>query len=234
VADTPFVRRFGRRLVLAAAVAALVCGVVLAVLGYQDRRPPAAATAAPKVAAPAAPPAAPAAGPTDPAVSPPATPPPTEGPTLARSEPVTVDIAQIGLHAPVTSVGLDSEGSVQVPPADAGRKAGWYNQGPTPGEIGPAVLVGHIDSKSGPAVFFEVGTLRPGATVEVRRADQSTAIFTVDSVERFTKSDFPTLRVYGDVAKAELRVITCGGEYDPKRGGYQDNTVAFAHLTGSR
>ncbi|GCD92439.1 class F sortase [Embleya hyalina] len=153
---------------------------------------------------------------------------------LARSEPVTVDIAEIGVHAPVTSVDLDADGAVQVPPAEGERRAGWYDQGPTPGELGPAVLVGHLDSAAGPAVFYEVGNLRPGATVEIRRADQSTAIFTVDTVERFTKTDFPTQRVYGDLNRAELRVITCGGEYDADKGGYQDNTILFAHLTGSR
>nr|WP_237535073.1 class F sortase [Streptomyces sp. SID3343] len=224
---------------MAAAVAALVCGIVLAVIGYQDHRPPAAARAAPKVAAPAALPLSPAAPdggaagrPADPAAAP-APSPPVEGPILARSEPVAVDIAEVGLHASVIAVGLEPDGSVQVPPPDNGRKAGWYNQGPTPGEIGPAVVVGHLDSQSGPAVFFDVGRVHPGATVEVRRADQSTAVFTVDTVERYAKSEFPTLRVYGDLNKAELRLITCGGDYDPANGGYQDNTVLYAHLTGS-
>jgi hypothetical protein len=198
----------------------LVCGIVLAVIGYQARRPSAAATVAPKVVSTAPP------SPAAPIVA--------EGPLLARSEPATVDIAEIGLHAPVTAVGLDAVGAVQVPPADQDRRAGWYNQGPTPGELGPAVLVGHLDSVSGPAVFYDVGTVRAGSTVEIRRADQSTAVFTVDTVERFTKTDFPTQRVYGDLNRAELRLITCGGDYDPGRGGYQDNTVLFAHLTGSR
>ncbi|WP_101897427.1 class F sortase [Embleya scabrispora] len=232
MADTSFVRRVGRRLLLVVAVAAVVCGVVLGVIGYQNRRPPATATAAPKSVATAAPsPAAGALG--DPAGSA-AAPAPPEGPILARSEPVTVDITEIGVHAPVTSVGLDADGAVQVPPAEDERRAGWYDQGPTPGELGPAVLVGHLDSAAGPAVFYEVGNLRPGATVEIRRADQSTAIFTVDAVERFTKTDFPTQRVYGDLNRAELRVITCGGDYDADKGGYQDNTILFAHLTGSR
>ncbi|MFI6587943.1 class F sortase [Embleya sp. NPDC050493] len=222
MADTPLTRRAGRRLVLAAAVAVLVCGIVLAVIGYQDRRPPAAATAAPKVVSTATPsPAAPAA-------------PAVEGPLLARSEPATVDIAEIGLHAPVAAVGLDADGAVQVPPPDQERRAGWYDQGPTPGELGPAVLVGHLDSTTGPAVFYDVGTVRAGSTVEIHRADRSTAVFTVDAVERFTKTDFPTQRVYGDLNRAELRLITCGGDYDPEHGGYQDNTVLFAHLTGSR
>ncbi|MFE3204311.1 class F sortase [Embleya sp. NPDC059237] len=241
MADTSFLRRAGHRLLLVVAVAAVVCGVVLGVIGYQNRRPPATATAAPKAVATAAP--SPAAGapadaadparPADPA-GPAAAPAPPEGPVLARSEPVTIDIAEIGVHAPLTSVDLDADGAVQVPPADNERHAGWYDQGPTPGELGPAVLVGHLDSAAGPAVFYEVGTLRPGATVEIRRADQSTAIFTVDAVERFTKTDFPTQRVYGDLNRAELRVITCGGEYDADKGGYQDNTILFAHLTGSR
>ncbi len=201
----------------------LVCGIVLAVIGFQERRPPAAATAAPKVVSTATPSPGDAAPPVA-----------VEGPLLARSEPATVDIAQIGLHAPITAVGLDAAGAVQVPAPDQGRRAGWYNQGPTPGELGPAVLVGHLDSVSGPAVFYDVGTVRAGSTVEIRRADQSTAVFTVDTVERFAKADFPTQRVYGDLNRAELRVITCGGDYDPGRGGYQDNTVLFAHLTGSR
>lgn len=200
----------------------LVVGIVLAVFGYQQRRPPTAATAAPKVVSTTTPSPAPPAAPA------------VEGPLLSRSEPATVDIAEIGLHAPVTAVGLDTEGSVQVPPPDQSRRAGWYDQGPTPGELGPAVLVGHLDSTSGPAVFYDVGTVRAGSTVEIRRADRSTAVFTVDTVERFSKADFPTQRVYGDLNRAELRLITCGGDYDPEQGGYQDNTVLFAHLTGSR
>ncbi|MFI1385660.1 class F sortase [Embleya sp. NPDC020886] len=224
MADTPPVHRAGRRLLLAAAVAVLICGIVLAVMGYRAQRPPAAATAAPKVMSTAAP------SPTDTAPAAPA----VEGPLLARSEPAAIDIAEIGLHAPLTAVGLDAAGAVQVPPPDPERRAGWYDQGPTPGELGPAVLVGHLDSTTGPAVFYDVGTVRVGGTVEIRRADRSIAVFTVDTVERFAKSDFPTQRVYGDLNRAELRVITCGGDYDPEQGGYQDNTVLFAHLTGSR
>ncbi|MFI6978733.1 class F sortase [Embleya sp. NPDC050154] len=237
MADTPFLHRAGRRLLLVAAVAVLVCGVVLAVLGYQERRPPAAATAAPKVVsthAPATTPTGGPGGPNGPADPVPPAAPAVEGPILARAEPASVDIQEIGLHAPVTSVGLGADGAVEVPPPDPERHAGWYNQGPTPGELGPAVVVGHLDSASGPAVFYDVGTLHPGSTVEIRRADRSIAVFTVDSVERFAKAEFPTQRVYGDLNRAELRLITCGGDYDPDNGGYQDNTVLFAHLTGSR
>lgn len=149
---------------------------------------------------------------------------------LSRSRPVGIAIASIGVDAKtLVTLGKQADGSLQVP-TDFG-KAGWYTDGPAPGQFGPAVIVGHVDSANGPGIFYKLGALRPGATVNVRRADGSTARFSVDMVARYPKDRFPTNTVYGDTTqRAELRLITCGGGFDRKTGHYLDNVVAFAHL----
>ena len=149
---------------------------------------------------------------------------------LSRSRPVGIAIASIGVDAQtLVTLGKQADGSLQVP-TDFG-KAGWYTDGPTPGQFGPAVIVGHVDSTNGPGIFYKLGALRPGATVSVVRADGSTARFIVDMVARYPKDRFPTNTVYGDTTqRAELRLITCGGGFDTKSGHYLDNVVAFAHL----
>ncbi len=150
--------------------------------------------------------------------------------TLSRSRPVSIAIASIGVDSKtLVNLGKLPDGSLQVP-TDFG-KAGWYTEGPAPGQFGPAVIVGHVDSTNGPGIFYKLGALRPGATVTVRRADGSTARFRVDMVARYPKDRFPTSTIYGDTTqRAELRLITCGGGFDRKTGHYLDNVVAFAHL----
>jgi sortase (surface protein transpeptidase) len=150
---------------------------------------------------------------------------------LPASVPTRVRIPAIGVDAPLIALGLSPDGSVATPPLDRPDEAGWYDDGPTPGEIGPAVLLGHVDSaKSGPAVFYKLGRLKPGELVAVARRDGRTAQFRVDSVERFPKTAFPTERVYGDLPYPALRLITCGGAYDRRRHEYRDNVIVFAHL----
>jgi sortase (surface protein transpeptidase) len=113
------------------------------------------------------------------------------------------------------------------------KLVGWYEGGPTPGESGTAVAVGHLDTRTGPAVFAPLSQLRPGRLVEVRRADGRTAVYTVDAVKTYEKAHFPNREVYGDRGRPELRLITCGGVYD-RKAGYAGNVVVFAHLTETR
>ncbi|MFD0528206.1 class F sortase [Kitasatospora arboriphila] len=120
------------------------------------------------------------------------------------------------------------------PAADDRNLVGWYKDGPTPGERGPAVVAGHVDTTKGPAVFLMLYVLRPGNPVEVTRADGSVAVFTVDSVQTFAKNAFPDQLVYGDTPDAQLRLITCAGEYNRATHDYADNVVVFAHLSSTR
>ncbi|MEV0005419.1 class F sortase [Micromonospora sp. NPDC050980] len=150
------------------------------------------------------------------------------GPTLPRAAPLRVVIPRIGVDAGVVPVATDDNGALEVPPLAHPEVAGWYRPGPAPGQAGNAVLVGHVDSQRGPAVFFDLGRLRPGDTVRVVRADGRSAAFTVDGVGAYPKDRFPTERVYGGDAAARLRLITCGGRFDPRTGSYPDNIVVFA------
>ncbi|MFD7625223.1 class F sortase [Streptomyces sp. NPDC059851] len=151
---------------------------------------------------------------------------------LPGSPPTRIRIPSIRVDAPLTGLGLARDGSLDVPPPARRDLAGWYREGTTPGAVGTAVVVGHVDHASGPAVFYRLGALRRGDAVEVRRADGRTAVFTVHAVEVYDAEHFPDARVYGPSQRAELRVITCGGDFSP-RTGYQGNVVVFAHLTGT-
>jgi hypothetical protein len=162
------------------------------------------------------------------------TPPPREFPVLEPSRPIRIAIPSIDVKAPVHGVGLADDGSISVPSVHRHNEAGWYDQGPTPGEFGPAVIVGHADTKDGPSIFFALPKLKPGARIEITRRDRSIAIFEVNSVERFGKSKLPTDRVYGDYARPALRLITCGGRWLGGSIGYQDNIVAFASLVETK
>lgn len=156
---------------------------------------------------------------------------------LLRSLPVSVAIPAVGLHADIMKVGLSNSGAIEVPPLNQALKAGWYDGGPTPGEAGPAVIDGHVDSSEVPqnrAAFYELGDVRPGEVVEVTRADHSVAQFTVDSVESAGKSHFPTKKVYGGVPYAALRLITCGGPFNTNVHSYEDNVIVYAHLSGTK
>jgi sortase (surface protein transpeptidase) len=106
--------------------------------------------------------------------------------------------------------------------------AGWYTGGPRPGEVGPAAIIGHVDSHTGAGIFHRLGELRPGDDVHVRRADGTVASFLVERVEQYPKDAFPTERVYGNTDRSELRLITCGGEFDRGERSYTDNIVVYA------
>ncbi|WP_318333381.1 class F sortase [Micromonospora sp. BRA006-A] len=146
------------------------------------------------------------------------------------SRPVRLAVPAIKVNAPVTPVGQAKDGSVDVPPLTEHDQTGWYDRGAVPGDPGRAIIVGHVDTKSGPAVFYRLRSLKPGARIQVTRADRSVVTFKVDSVEYFDKSNLPAARVYGDSGPAELRLITCGGEWVGGRTGYQDNVIVFASL----
>ena len=145
--------------------------------------------------------------------------------------PVRLSVPAIKVDAPVTPVGQARDGSVDVPPLTETEQTGWYNRGAVPGEPGRAIIVGHVDSKSGPAVFYRLRELKPGALIRVTRTDRSVVSFTVDSVEYFDKAKLPAARVYGDSGPAELRLITCGGTWLGGRTGYEDNVIVFATRT---
>lgn len=150
-------------------------------------------------------------------------------PQLPPSVPVHLDIPAIKLHTKLTQLGLNEDGTVEVPPLGGDVPAGWYRNSVTPGEVGAAVLVGHVDSaRDGPAVFYRLGDLRPGDDITVRRADGTTATFQVETVALFPKNKFPTDLVYDPVPYPGLRLITCGGSFDRKRSSYRSNLVVTA------
>jgi sortase family protein len=140
-----------------------------------------------------------------------------------------VMIPAIRVDAPVVPVGLDGDGWVAAPPPEDPNLAGWFSGAVSPGEKGTSVIVGHVDNKSGPAVFYGLGSLKKGHHIEVRRQDGTTAVFEIYGVEVFAKDSFPSDRVYGSKGAPELRVITCGGGFS-KQNGYDGNVVVFARL----
>jgi hypothetical protein len=142
--------------------------------------------------------------------------------------PVRLQIPAIDVSTPLVKLGRLPDGSLEVP--KAWGTAGWYDQGPRPGQPGPAVILGHVDSKSGPAVFYQLRALRPGDIVRVGLADGRTLTFRVQRLQRYPKDEFPTEAVYFPTLNRELRLITCGGEFDYARGSYLDNVVVYATL----
>ncbi|MGW0878846.1 class F sortase [Streptomyces sp. NPDC002671] len=169
---------------------------------------------------------------TTPATPTPRPPAPSPHP-LPRSRATALAIPYLSVHAPVMGLRLDREHRMTAPPDDDPKLVGWYQDGPSPGERGTAVAVGHLDTGTGPAVFAGLSRLSPGRVIEVRRADGRTAVYTVDAVRTFEKSHFPDREVYGDRGRPELRLITCGGTYH-RRTGHAGNVVVFAHLAAVR
>ncbi|MBB5854281.1 class F sortase [Amycolatopsis umgeniensis] len=154
----------------------------------------------------------------------------TAAPPLGPSKPVTLEIPAIGVRTgEIVDLGLTGDGSLQVP-SDA-ITTGWFTGGPAPGELGPAVLAGHVDYKKVPGIFVRLKELKIGDEAVVHRQDGVDAVFTVYAVERHPKASFPTEKVYGDTTGPELRLITCGGDFDSSTGNYLDNVVAYAKLT---
>jgi Sortase domain len=199
-----------------------------------------------RLAAPSAPPAllalallvtGCAAGPSEPSAAPASSPPPAEAapgprdpgpePVLPRgAQPEAVVIPAIGVSSPLVRLGLQPDRRMEVP--EDYSVAGWYTGGPRPGDRGPAVIAGHVDSRRGPAVFYRLGELRKGDLIVVRYTGRAEARFRVERTERHPKRAFPTARVYGDTAGPALRLITCGGSFDRASGHYRDNVIVFA------
>ncbi len=157
-----------------------------------------------------------------------------EGPSLRRSPPVSVAIPAIGVQSALLRLGLNPDGSIAVPDlSTSADEAAWYKYSATPGQIGTAVIEGHVDSQVGPAVFFRLGALHPGDHIDVTLADGMTAVFRVTGVREYGKADFPTRMIYGPTNYAALRVVTCGGTFDYSTGHYLSSVVVFASLVSS-
>ena len=156
---------------------------------------------------------------------------PTFSPVPGQTQvalPVSLTIPAIGVKTSITHLGLEKNGSLQVPSTTT--VVGWYTESPRPGAVGSAVIAGHVDSYTGPGVFYFLHDLKAGEKVYVTRADKSVAEFSVTSVQSYPKAAFPTSIVYGPAPDAELRLITCGGDFDRSTGHYLSNLIAYATL----
>jgi sortase (surface protein transpeptidase) len=142
--------------------------------------------------------------------------------------PATLRIPAIEVEAEVIGLGLTEDGALEVPRGEVYDLPGWYVHGPRPGELGPAVIGGHVDSRSGPSVFHRLGALEPGDEIEVAYDDGAVARFTVDRAEHHPKEAFPFDEVFGDTTAPELRLITCGGAFDRSERRYRDNVIVYA------
>ena len=205
-----------------AAIAMIVTGIVIAFVGHDTLRwapppaPPAWAAAARLPASRAA-------------VRHHAT-----GSRPTRSSPVSVDIPAIRVDAKIIDLGLNRNGTLAVPPLSSPGVTSWYDRGPVPGQPGAAAILGHVDAVGvGPAVFYGLGNLRPGAKIYVRLHDGQTIVFETYSVALYQKTKFPTAKVFGYTSWPTLRLITCGGLFDQRTGHYLGNVVAFASYVGS-
>jgi hypothetical protein len=143
--------------------------------------------------------------------------------------PVSLQIPTLKINSVLQPVYTAPDGSLSVP-VDV-HTTGWWAQGVQPGDPGAAVIVGHVDSHNGPGVFIALRTMHPGQSIRISRVDGSVAVFMLDGLREFRKTQFPTDLVYGATPNAELRLVTCGGEFNRASGHYLDNVVAFAHLT---
>lgn len=152
----------------------------------------------------------------------------TPSKTMPKALPVRLRISKIEIDTSVTPVDLRPSGSIALP--DSFEEVGWYDKGPTPGELGPAVIVGHVDSTHGIAIFWRLRELVPGDTFQIDRADGTTATFKVLIVNQFSQATFPTEDVYGNIRYAGIRLITCGGTFSTATGHYDQNTVVYAAL----
>ncbi|MEU1281514.1 class F sortase [Streptomyces sp. NPDC005805] len=213
-------RSFGRAMLWP--VIASVLGVLLIYNSFDttdDAKPP----SQPAAVASASPSAAPTAAPSPSKAAP-------KYLAAPRSVPERLKIMEIAVDAPFMGLSIGEEGRLDAPPPDDRNLVGWFQEGVTPGELGTSIVAGHVDTKTGPAVFLQLRMLKKGSKVDILREDGSTVTFVVDSVENFEKDDFPNDRVYADTPDAQLRLITCGGEYDRKAKDYTENVVVFAHL----
>ncbi|PXY37566.1 class F sortase [Prauserella flavalba] len=215
--STPVARRFRWRVaaVLGTAVAVAAAVILVVVLGGEHE--------------PAAQPAV--STPTTTQAAPPPTTAAVEATPIGASRPAWLEIPSIGVRTgEVIDLGLEPDGALEVP--EDAVTTGWFKESPTPGELGPSVIAGHVDYGGVPGVFFRLHEVRPGDEVTVHREDGTSVVFTVDRVERHAKSEFPTEDVYGNTTDPQLRLITCGGAFDDSTGQYLDNVVAYATMTG--
>jgi hypothetical protein len=208
------------RFVLALTVVLVLVGTACIVVGLQEHRHPlagpvrqhrtatarAATATAPEITVPA------------PAV-------------IARSVPVAVRIPAIGLAVWLTQLGLNANGTVAVPTSV--QVPGWFSPGPSPGQVGSAVILGHVDSYQGPGVFFQLRTLQPGNQIEVNLADGVIATFKVTSVVEYQKTAFPDQLVYGSNGSSALQLVTCGGAFDSQTGHYLSNIVVYSSFVSA-
>ena len=206
------------RVLLALTATLLVVGGVFLVTGLQQHRHPLAGPVAqrPVTAVRSA------SGPS-PTVPAPA--------AVARSVPVAVRIPAIGLAVWLTQLGLNADGTVAVPTSV--KVPGWFSPGPSPGQVGSAVILGHVDSTQGPGVFFQLRTLQPGDQIEVNLADGVIATFSVTSVAQYQKTAFPDQKVYGSNGSSALQLVTCGGAFDPQTGHYLSNIVVYSSFVSA-
>ncbi|MGY6656147.1 class F sortase [Amycolatopsis sp. TRM77291] len=149
---------------------------------------------------------------------------------MPKADPVSIDVPKIEAKSSLIPLGLNADNTIEVPPITQPLQAGWYVHGPTPGEVGPSVILGHVDGNQQKGIFFRLKEMAPGDRVSVARKDGTTAEFAVTKVERVAKDKFPTDAVYGDTAEPELRLITCGGVFDKASRNYLDNIIVFARL----
>lgn len=152
-------------------------------------------------------------------------------PVDSGAVPLRVRIPGIAVDADVIDLGVTSDGTLEVP--EDFSQVGWYTGRATPGDVGPSVVVGHVDSWEGPAVFYRLSDLEAGDIVEIDRSDGTVARFEVVSLAWAEKSDFPTERVYGATEEPTLRLVTCGGEFDPDAKSYLSNLIVFAEHLGN-
>lgn len=220
------------RIYAATGVVLLVAGVIALVIGLraQQHAPqPPASVASPVAVVPTT-----SASASSPSAKRSSSGPKIRGPILPRSVPVHLTIPAIGVSSSVQQLGLLPDGTIATPPLGRDSHAGWYKYSPTPGQLGPSVMLGHIDSAAyGPGVFFRLGALRQRDTVSITLADHTVAVFEIERVVEYPKAHFPTLAVYGNLDHAGLRLITCGGKFDPSVRSYEDNIVAYASLVSS-
>ncbi|SMC86217.1 class F sortase [Kibdelosporangium aridum] len=152
---------------------------------------------------------------------------------LPASVPTQISIPKIGAQSSLIALGLNPDQTVEVPPVTQPMQAGWYDKAPTPGELGPAIILGHVDGNHKPGIFYRLKEMAAGDEILVTRTDGTKAKFLVDRVKQVSKSEFPTDEVYGDTTKPELRLITCGGVFDKDARSYKDNIIVFASLVPS-
>ncbi len=214
----------------AAAALLLVGGITTTALGLYPGPPATSSTASPATSSPATS-ATPSQIPAPATVA--AAGAPAQAPVPAVL-PVRVDVPSIGVSSSLLDLGKDANGEVQTPPGEPRSPAGWYKNSPVPGQTGSSVILGHVNSTAGPVgVFYRLHELTAGQEIDVTRNDHTTAVFTVDIVKTYHKSAFPTIEVYQNADRPEVRLITCGG-YDPATREYLDNTVVYAHLTATK